>query len=102
MTHIDVLWEIDLTNVERLAEENLNVHCLLVILETFSRFLWIKALKDRKGQTLLDALSEVIERSGRIPNKLRRDKGSEFVNSKVKAYLNKYEFILQKEITPLP
>ena len=87
VTGIDELWEIDLTNVERIAKENSNVKYLMFTLDAFSRYLWIKPLSDRKGQTILKALQEIIRDSGRKPTKLRSDKGSEFVNDKVKTYL---------------
>ena len=47
---------------------------------------WI-GLKDKKDVSIVDAFQKVIDKSGRKPNKIWVEKGSEFYNSSVKKSL---------------
>ena len=47
---------------------------------------WI-GLKNKKGVSIVDAFQKVIDKSGRKPNKIWVEKGSEFYNSSVKKSL---------------
>ena len=44
----DYLWEIDLVDVSRLKEFNDGYTFLLVCIDTFSKYVWIRALKRRQ------------------------------------------------------
>ena len=44
-------------------------------------------LKDKKGVTFVSAFQKVLDKSGRKPNKIWADKGSEFYNSFFKKWL---------------
>ena len=76
---IDYRWEADLADVQNLSEHNGGLKYLLVKVDVFSRFLWVRPLKDKKTQTVIDAFEDV--KSGpRKPKAIRTDKGSEFYN----------------------
>lgn len=68
---IDNQWEADLADVQNLAEYNDNVKFLLVIVDVFSRFLWVRPLKDRKAKSVIEDLLQ----GPRRPNAIRTDKG---------------------------
>lgn len=87
MTHLHEQLEIDLTSVENLSKSNDGVRFLLFAIDVFSRYLWVKPLKDKKGKTILTALQAILD--GIKLSKIRSDKGSEFVNAPVKNYLKK-------------
>ena len=85
MTSIDSQFDADLSDVNNIAKENDGIRYLLFVIDIFSRFLWVKPLKDKTAKSVLDALKEVFKM--RKPVRLRVDKGSEFVNRWVKKYL---------------
>lgn len=74
---IDFLWDVDLADVSNLAKHNDGVRYLLVAIDVFSRYLWVEPLKNKFQQTIIDALRKIFK-TGRIPKKLRTDKGSEW------------------------
>ena len=82
VTAIDSQFDADLSYVGNLAKENDNIQYLLFIIDIFSRFLWVKPLKDKTAKSVLNALKEVFKE--RKPVRLRVDKGSKFVSKWVK------------------
>ena len=86
VTHIDEEYEADLMVVQNLAKENDNIKYLLVVIDIFSRFLWIEPLQDKTSKNVITGFKNIFKQ-GRTPEKLRTDKGSEFVNRWVKNYL---------------
>lgn len=87
VTRIHEQLEIDLTSVENLTKYNDGIRFLLFVIDVFTRFLWVRPLKDKRGQTILTALRPII--SNLKVDKIRSDKGSEFVNTLVQSYLKK-------------
>ena len=47
---IDYQWEADLADVQNLSKDNEGIKFLLVI-DVFSRFLWVRPLQDKKAKT---------------------------------------------------
>ena len=55
----------------------------------FSKYAWVVSLKDKKGTTIVNAFQKILNKStelhsGRKPNKMWVNKGSEFYNSSFK------------------
>ena len=57
---------------------------LLCIIDIFSEYAWVVPLKDKKGISIVNAFQKILDKSGRKPNKIWVDKGSEFYNSSFK------------------
>lgn len=76
---IDSMWDGDLADVSNILSENDGYKFLLVLIDIFSRFLFIVPLKNKQHQNVTDGLQSVFH-SGRKPETLRTDKGSEFKN----------------------
>ena len=85
---IDDLWDADLTDVSNLKKDNDNIHFLLIAIDVFSRYLWVVALKDKTHTSIIDGFKSIFD-LGRMPNRIRTDKGSEFRNRWVKAFFTK-------------
>lgn len=85
---IDSMWDGDLADVSNIASHNDGYRFLLVLIDIFSRFLFIVPLKNKQNQTIIEGLKSVFQK-GRKPHTLRTDKGSEFKNRWVKAFLKK-------------
>ena len=67
-----------------LSKENEGVNFLLLVIDIFNKYGWIKPLKNKEGETIVKALKEIFKESGRRPEKLWTDKGREFFNKNVK------------------
>lgn len=85
---IDSMWDGDLADVSNIASHNDGYKFLLVLIDIFSRYLFIVPLKNKHHQNIVDGLKLVFQKR-RKPNTLRTDKGSEFKNCWVKAFLKK-------------
>lgn len=85
---IDSMRDGDLADVSNIASHNDGYKFLLVLIDIFSRYLFIVPLKNKHHQNIVDGLKLVFQKR-RKPNTLRTDKGSEFKNRWVKAYLKK-------------
>ena len=55
----------------------------------FSRYAWVIAIKDKKGTSIVNAFKIILSDSGRKPNKIWTDQGSEFYNNSFKDFLEK-------------
>ena len=53
---------------------------ILVVVDKFSKFGWVKPLKNKYAQSITDAFSQIIKTSRRKPNLLETDDGKEYVN----------------------
>lgn len=85
VTSIDSQFDADLSYVGNIAKENDHIHYLLFVIDIFSRYLWVRPLKDKTAKSVLAALKEVF--GERKPIRLRVDKESEFVNRSVKQFM---------------
>ena len=64
-----------------LSSKNKNVKYFLFVIDVFIKYAWVKPLKDKEGNTALNAFIEIANESNRKPNKLRADQGKEFYNN---------------------
>ena len=66
--------------MESLSSKSKNVKYLLCVIDVFTKYAWVKPLKDKKGKTVLNAFIDIVNESNRIPNKLWVDQGREYYN----------------------
>ena len=86
---IDDQWEIDLLDVAHTMKFNNGVRFLLMIIDIFSKYLWVVPLKNKLGKTVADAMESILKK-GRVPTKIRSDRGGEFTGSFFKKLMLKY------------
>ena len=94
---IDNIWAADLVEMGKFSKWNKGIKYLLMVIDVFSKFGWIRPLKDKRGQTVADAFRSIFrERAKRAkraparkPKMLWTDKGSEFFNGIMKDLLSK-------------
>ena len=53
-------------------------------IDIFSKYTWVFPLKDKKGISIVNAFQKILDKSGRKPNEIWVDKGSEFYNNSFK------------------
>ena len=56
----------------------------MCVFDIFSKYTWVVPLKDKKGVSIVDAFQKILDKSGRKPNKIWIDKGSEFYSHSFK------------------
>ena len=61
--------------MESLPSKDENVKYLLYVIDVFTKYAWVKPLKDKKGKTVLNAFIEIVNESNRKPDKLWVDQG---------------------------
>ena len=71
-----------------LSSTNRNNKHLLCVIDVFTKYAWVKALKDKKGKTVLNVLIAIVNESNSKPNKLWVDQGREFYNKLMQEWLN--------------
>ena len=67
--------------MQLISKINKGFRFLLCVTDIFSKYAWVVPLKDKKGVSIVDAFQKTLDNSGRKPNKIWVDKGSEFYNS---------------------
>ena len=95
----DTMWDIDLADVSNIQKYNDGIQFWLVAIDVFSRYLWIRPLLDKKHDNVVNALKDIFKQ-GRIPQSIRSDRGSEFVNRWVESLMkdrNIYYYTTQNQ-----
>ena len=62
------IWAAYLVEMESLPSKNKNVKYLLCMIDVFSKYAWVKPLKNKKGKTVLNSFIEIVSESNRKPN----------------------------------
>ena len=95
----DSLWDMDLADVTNLKKYNDGIQFWLIVIDVFSKYLWVQPLKDKTHQSVINGLKEILK-DGRQGQSIRSDKGSEFANRWVKQFMkdrNIYYFTTQNQ-----
>ena len=97
---IDSQWDIDLMDVASLAKKNDGVKFLLVAINVFSKYLFVRPLKTKMVKEVKAALEDIF-RKGHKPKKCCFDQGKEFSNKQVQGLLKdeKIEFYMSQSET---
>ena len=76
----DNIWGVDLADMQLLSKFNKGIKYLLCVIDLFSKCAFVVPLKDKKGASIVNAFQSILDKSGRKPNKIWVDQGSEFYN----------------------
>ena len=79
--------------MQQFSKWNKGYRYLLMVLDVFSKYGWIVPLKDKKGETVAEALKTILK-EGRKPEYLWTDKGKEFYNKHRKDLLDNNKIAL--------
>lgn len=92
---IDNLWAADLLIMTKFAKENTGYKYILNVIDTFSKYVWAQPLKKKDAASVCCAFEKIIKCARKNNHQscdlLHVDKGREFVNSKFKSLLSKYD-----------
>ncbi|XP_033725174.1 uncharacterized protein LOC117315138 [Pecten maximus] len=93
-------YDTDLLDMTSLSKQNSGVKYLLMVIDVFSRFLWVEPIKNKTAKQVLEAFKKIVERGG-IPKKIHSDLGKEYNNKWFKNWChnnNIHYFTTQNEI----
>ena len=86
---IDKIWAADLVEIQKFSKRNKGIKYLLMVIDVFSKYGWIKPLKDKKTESVSLAFDEIFKKNERKPEMLWTDKGIEFISKHFKEFLKK-------------
>ena len=89
---IDDIWDADLMIMDRVSKYNSGFSNVLLMIDIFSRYVWVRPLKSKKAKEVLEAIQSIFA-EGRKPNYLRTDQGGEFTNLKAKKFFKQQGII---------
>ena len=84
---IDEQWQMDLADMQSLQKYNDGYRYLLVCIDVFSKFTWVIPLKLKTGLALVEAFRLILA-SGRKPERILTDRGTEFFNKHFQTLMN--------------
>ena len=76
----DNIWRVDLAGMQLLSKFDKGIKHLLCVIDLFSKYAFVVPLKDKKEANIINAFQSILDKSGRKPNKIWVDQGSEFYN----------------------
>ena len=71
-----------------MSSNNKKVKYSLCVIDVFTKYAWVKLLKDKKGKRVLNAFMAIVNESNRKPNKLWIDQGRQFYNKFMQEWLD--------------
>ena len=90
----DNTWGVDLADMQSLSRKNEGIKYLLCVIDLYSKYAFVISLKDKKGNSIVNAFDKIIKQSNRKPNKIWVDQGSEFYNNVFKKWLPDNDIIM--------
>lgn len=85
----DDLWQTDLIEIGQHAKENKGFRFILVVIDCFSKFLWLHPLRSKTAKDVSEAMESVLNQ-GRRPTFIQSDAGKEYFNSTFNKLMKKY------------
>jgi hypothetical protein len=75
---LDTDWQVDLMDMRQLKQHNDGYSVALIVVDVLSKFLWSRALKDKRPVTVAKAFADILRKSHRLPWRVCSDRGEEF------------------------
>lgn len=89
VSNIDDLFQSDLCDVRSLKQYNGGYTFLLTVIDALSKFAWVEPLRDKTNTSIIEAFTRIFKTSGRKPENLQTDKGTEFTGEKFQRFLKR-------------
>ena len=80
--------------MESLPSKSRDVKYLLWVIDVFTKYVWLKVLKDKKVKTVFHGFIEIVNESNRKPNKLCVDQRRYFYNSLMRKWLDDNDILM--------
>ena len=82
-------FDADLADYISIADSNDGTQYLLLVIDIFSRYVWIEPLKNKTNSDVIDGFEKIF-RQGYIPRRLRTDQGTEFLGQIMQPFYKHY------------
>lgn len=69
------MFQMDLLDFQKLAPYNNGIKYLLTVIDTFTRFAFVRGLQDKSGLKVLHEFKSIIEEAGEKPKNISMDRG---------------------------
>jgi hypothetical protein len=84
--NMSIAYEMDLMDVQKYKNENDQVTFILIVIDIFSKKVWVETLKSKQATSVTKALEAIFKRAP-TPLRARSDKGLEFLGPSVQKLL---------------
>lgn len=82
-------FQMDLVEVQQLSKFNDNVRYLLNVIDTFTRYAFVRPLKDKRAITVLEEFKSILLEAKDKPYMIVMDRGTEFMNQHFKVFCDR-------------
>ena len=90
----DNIWAVDFAEMRSLSLKKWGVKYLLCVIDSFTKYVWIKPLKDKKAKIVLHSFIGIVNKSERKPNQLWFDQGRTFCNNLLRKCLDDNDILM--------
>lgn len=91
MKAIDDTFQADLVEMIPYAKQNQNYKYVLVVIDTFSKYLWTRPLKNKTCAEVAKAMQSIFDSDKRIPKNIQTDMGKEFYGKQFKELMKHHK-----------
>lgn len=84
----DEYWQTDLADIQMHSRKNNGFKYILVVIDTFSKYLWAEPLKNKTAISVKNAMLKILK--NQQPKLLQSDLGAEYYNHEFKQLMSKY------------
>lgn len=88
---INDLIQADLVEMLPYAKTNRNFRYILVVINVFSKFVWVEPVKRKTAKDVTSAMNKILSKMHIKPKNLQTDNGKEFYNKEFKNLTSKYK-----------
>lgn len=86
---INHTWGADLVDMSEWASQNDGYKWMLVVVDIFTRYAYVEPMKTKTAREVLATFKKIVRDAGTKPRFLWSDRGKEFYNAKLNAYLKR-------------
>lgn len=98
---LDDLWQADLIDISNFHKVNKSNKFILIIIDCFSKYLFVRPLKTKSAEEVTKAMSSIFEQTKRVPRNLQTDEGKEFFNNSFKKLMNQHNINHYHTFSPI-
>jgi len=87
-------FEMDLADMSEWQSQNKHIHFLLTVVDCFSKFAWVRPLKNKSAPLVAAELQDIILQFG-APEVISSDRGSEFISGDMETLAKRFKIELR-------
>ena len=96
----DNIWGVDSADMQLICKYKELIKYLLCVIDLFSKYAWVVPLKNKKGESIVDAFQKALN-TLKKPNKIWVDHVSEFYKNVFKKWLKGKSVVVERFIRTL-